>query len=148
MNDWIDHGETPRGFNSDVAFVGTFANESGQRVVDAVGGHGLSTGGTEYGFYADWFAYPVNRSGGEVMWACWGNTTKAWHWFYNFIRISGCDFGGGSSGGPYLKDYDNNSGLGKIKTVNSWNPKDDYSHSNGPFLRAAVWDMYVAADGD
>ncbi len=148
MSDWVDHGNTPRGLNSDVAFVATFANEFGRRVVDAVGGHGLITGGVEYEFYADWFAYPMNRSGGEVMWACWGNTAKGVYESYGFIGIAGCDFGGGASGGPYLKDYSNNSGLGKIKTVNSWSLQDDHSRSNGPFLRAAVWDMYVAADGD
>lgn len=41
FTDWINYGESARGFNSDVAFITTYANASGSRVVNAVGGHGL-----------------------------------------------------------------------------------------------------------
>lgn len=44
---WIDNGEGRRGFERDVAFVTTYTNASGQKVVDAVGGYGLRTGDRE-----------------------------------------------------------------------------------------------------
>jgi V8-like Glu-specific endopeptidase len=144
---WINFGETGRGFNSDVAFVTTYASDTtGDRVVDAVGGHGLITGGNEYVFDVSIFGYPVNLNNGQIMWACWGRTGIRVLGEYLFPTISGCNFGGGSSGGPWLKNYSNSSGLGYLKTVTSWGPTGSTAHINGPFFRSAVRDLYNAAN--
>jgi hypothetical protein len=82
------------------------------------------------------------------MWACWGRTGIRELGDYYFSTISGCDFGGGSSGGPWLKDYSDDTGLGYLKTVTSWGPSDSTAHINGPFFRSAVRDMYEAANND
>ena len=151
MQDWINYGENARGFNSDVAFVSTYPNENGAKVVDAVGGHGLIWGGDQYEFNADIFGYPLNLDGGEVMWACWGTTGTRYqfYWgFYKFSQISGCNFGGGSSGGPWLMNYDNGNGLGLIKSITSFGPTDSTEYSAGPFFRSAIGEMYQAADND
>lgn len=148
MNDWITYGATGRGFNSDVAFVTTTTNEGGLAVVNAVGGHGLITGGAEYVFDATLFGYPGNLDDGEVMWACWGTTGTRSVDNYKFHSISGCDFGGGASGGPWLKDYSNDSGLGNLKSVSSFGPTDSTAYISGPFFRSDIRTMYVSADAD
>jgi V8-like Glu-specific endopeptidase len=146
---WIDFGVTGRGLNSDVAFVTTFSSSTtGDRVVDAVGGHGIITGGSEYVFDVSIFGYPGNRDDGEIMWACWGRTGIRTFEGFAFITIRGCGFGGGSSGGPWLKDYSNSSGQGFLKTVTSWGPTNGVAHINGPFFRSAVRDLYNAANAD
>lgn len=42
FGDWIRYSETGRGFNSDVAFVTTFANTSGRRLLMLLEGMGSS----------------------------------------------------------------------------------------------------------
>ena len=146
-NDWIDYGESGRGFNSDVAFVTTYTNASGQRVVDAVGGHGTQYGGSRV-FDVDIFGYPGNLNGGEVMWACWGTTGTRWIGLYEFSSIDGCNFGGGSSGGPWLASYSNSTGLGYVHTITSNGPTDSTAYINGPYFDSRFPDLYAAANND
>lgn len=136
----IDNGEGRRGFERDVAFVTTYTNASGQKVVDAVGGYGLRTGGSR-NFDVTVFGYPGNRDEGERMWACWGRTTTHRWWTSSFPKITGCDFGGGSSGGPWLDDYNNSTGLGHVRSVTSFGPEGN-SYNGGPYFDDAVMNLY------
>jgi V8-like Glu-specific endopeptidase len=145
-SDWINYGETGRGFNSDVAFVTTLTNASGQRVVDAVGGHGTQYGGSRV-FDVAIFGYPGNRDNGEVMWACWGTTGTRWIGLYRFVSLSGCNFGGGSSGGPWLAGYSNASGLGYVRSVTSNGPADN-AYINGPYFDSRFPGLFAAANND
>ncbi|WP_445338360.1 trypsin-like serine peptidase [Clavibacter sp. CFBP 8614] len=130
MDDWIGFGATGRGFASDFAMVTTNTNASGSTVVNAVGGHGMTWTGNV--FDATLFGYPANVSSGEVMQACWGGSENRYLDFYRFHGMSGCNWGGGASGGPWLRDYSNSSGLGVIMSVSSWGPADGYANINGP----------------
>jgi hypothetical protein len=148
LDDWTAFGATAGGFNSDVAFVTTNTNELGQTVVDAVGGHGLSNGG-EHVFDASLFGYPVNLESGQVMSACAGTTEpRSIGFAYLFVSISGCNFGGGASGGPWLHQYNNATGLGYVRSVSSFGPSDSTEFISGPYFDQRVPDLYVAADGD
>jgi hypothetical protein len=149
-DDWINYGERGRGFNSDVGFVTTYANASALRVVDAVGGHGTRYGGSRV-FDVSIFGYPGNLNGGQVMWACWGTTGTRWifdfPWFYEFPSLSGCNFGGGSSGGPWLNDYSNSSGLGYVRSVTSFGPSGN-AYIAGPYFDSRFPALFTAANND
>ncbi len=147
FKDWVDYGNSTlfraRGYDRDVAFVSTYQNESGQKVVNAVGGYGLQVGGSRE-FDVSVFGYPGNLDNGEVMWACWGRTGTYRILWHAYPSISGCDFGGGSSGGPWLYKYDNSSGVGYARTVTSFGP-DDNSYIAGPYFDNAVRNLYTEA---
>ena len=148
FTDWISYGESGRGFNSDVAFVTTYnGSTSRAAVVNAVGGHGFEWGGG-FGFDVSIFGYPANRNGGQIMWACWGTSGTGWTGTYRFNRISGCNFGGGSSGGPWLNRYSNTSGLGYVRSVTSHGPAKSTAYIQGPYFDSRVNDLFVAANND
>lgn len=147
FTDWINYGESGRGFNSDVAFVTTYSNASGSRVVNAVGCHGLWSGDSR-AFDVSLFGYPANLNDGQRMRACWGTSGSRWIGHYHFSSISGCDFGGGASGGPWLYQYSNNTGLGYLRTVNSVGPRGSTAYIAGPYFDSRVVNLYNTANGD
>ena len=75
-----------------------------------------------YSFDASIFGYPNNKSnpdGRYSMWACLGKTFEDG----GSASINGCDFGKGSSGGLWLDEYSNASGLGYVRSISStWEP--------------------------
>jgi V8-like Glu-specific endopeptidase len=147
LDEWIAYGASGRGFNSDVAFVTTETNDSGETVVDAVGGHGLATGGSPE-FEATLFGYPGNLDAGERMWTCRGTTDAQQVDTFVFPTISGCGFGPGSSGGPWLDRYDDAAGLGYVRSVTSFGPASGNEYISGPQFDQRVSALYDAADGD
>lgn len=147
LDEWITYGASGRGFNSDVAFVTTEDNENDETVVDAVGGHGLATGGSRE-FAASLFGYPVNLDAGERLWACAGTTGVQQVDSYLFPSISGCDFGPGSSGGPWLAQYEDSTGRGYVRSVTSFGPANSTAYVSGPHFDERVSALYEAADGD
>lgn len=140
FNSWINDSN----LNRDVGWVTTFSGgDWGARVVDTVGGHGMAyNGGTE--FDVSIFGYPSNRDNGRRMWACWG-TAKDSSIFDDRSKI-GCDFGPGSSGGPWLWQYSNTTGQGYVRSVMS--TVDGAGVNRGPYFDTAVRDGLDAADGD
>lgn len=149
-NDWMNWGTswTGIGWNSDVGFVTTYANASGRKVVNAVGGQGLVHGGS-MSFDVDVFGYPGNLNSGEIMWACWGTTGTKWIGFFTEPKLSGCNFGGGASGGPWLYNYSNATGLGYVRSVTSNSPSTtDLSNIGGPYFDSRISGMYTNANAD
>ncbi|MFL6063461.1 MAG: trypsin-like serine peptidase [Friedmanniella sp.] len=130
--------------NRDVGFVTTYnGGDANRTVVDTVGGHGSSfNGGTE--FEVSIFGYPSNRDGGNKMWACWGLATDSSA--SDDISKIACNFGPGSSGGPWLWEYDNSTGLGKVRSVMS--TIDGLGVNRGPYFDTAVRDLRDLADRD
>ncbi|MFT3942557.1 MAG: hypothetical protein QM705_01840 [Ancrocorticia sp.] len=146
--DWITYGATTaRGLNSDVAFVTTYMSKKGKRVVKAVGGHGLSYGGSRI-FSANIFGYPTNLSRGETQKACAGKTSSRAVGGYSFPSVSGCNFGGGSSGGPWLASYNSKTGVGNLRSVTSFGPINSNSFIAGPYFDKRITALYKAANGD
>ncbi|MCW2805983.1 MAG: hypothetical protein JWN06_4200 [Propionibacteriaceae bacterium] len=140
FNAWINNSD----LNRDVGFVTTYnGGDWSRRVVDTVGGHGLAfNGGTE--FDVSIFGYPSNRDGGNKMWACWGVATDS-SWWDNQSKI-GCNFGPGSSGGPWTWNYNNVTGQGFVRSVMS--TIDGNGVNRGPYFDTAVRDALNAANGD
>ncbi|MEI2776778.1 MAG: peptidase [Tetrasphaera sp.] len=151
FNAWINNGgqylttATLPGFQRDVGFVTTYSGgDYGTTVVRTVGGHGLAYNGG-YSWDVSLFGYPGNKNSGKVMWACWG-TTAADTWAYR-TRIDGCGFGGGSSGGPWLWQYSNSTGLGYVRTVMS-TYNSSLNRNAGAYFDTAVYNALQAANGD
>jgi V8-like Glu-specific endopeptidase len=130
---WTQNGNHQRDF----AFVTTHTNASNQLLVNAVGGHGLTINpGRPYVHVA---GYPGNLDGGQVQWNCWG-TTSRWSLFDNGQKLA-CGFGGGSSGGPWLRDF-GASGLGYvISNMQGIAGSDNY----GPYYDNHVGDVFAGA---
>ena len=82
------------------------------------------------------------------MWACWGTSGTGWLGVYEFIQIAGYNFGGGSSGGPWLDEYSNTTGLGYVRSVTSNGPTDSTAYIQGPYFDSRVNDLFVAANND
>ncbi|WIG15945.1 trypsin-like serine peptidase [Kocuria rosea] len=147
FDDWMSYGTSNLGFNSDVAFVTTYDNASNQTVVDAVGGYGLQTGGGLV-FDVTVLGYPGNLEGGQRVVACSGTTEILTVDAYLFSSIRSCDFGGGSSGGPWLYQYNQSSDRGYVRSVTSFGPSDSNEFISGPYFSDRVQSLYHAANGD
>lgn len=135
---WINSSDRGRDF----AFVITHNNAGGSRVVDAAGGHGLIVNpGRPFVHIA---GYPVDRDGGQVQWYCWG-TTSSWSLFDGGQKLR-CNFTGGASGGPWLRDYAPN-GLGNAISDTHGIATDGSGDNYGPYFDNHTADVYFAADG-
>lgn len=141
FNSWINDGD----FTHDVGMA-TLNNggDNDQRIVDAVGGHGMYWNGSS-AFDVSIFGYPSNKTnpnGRYTMWACWGTTFRSGG--HDSIV---CDFGKGSSGGPWLYDFNNTSGLGYVRSVTStW--ASSSGQNWGPYFNNDMKSMKDATNGD
>ncbi len=137
---WIEKGGTNQGWSRDVGMITTFANGQGQRVVSAVGGNGLKTD-KYYAWPTTTFGYPHNLDNGRVMWGCQGWTRKSGVAPRTSL-ISGCNFGEGSSGGPWVWHYSNTTRLGYVRGVTSYGTPKNRSigspHFDSAVRRLAV----------
>jgi V8-like Glu-specific endopeptidase len=142
FNSWINSGDLTHDVGMATLYNG---GDSGQRIVDAVGGHGLWWNGS-YAFDVSIFGYPSNKTnpnGRYTMWACWGTTFQSG----NRDSINGCAFGPGASGGPWLYQYSNTSGLGYVRSVTStWNASSGQDWA--PYFNDDVKTMKDATNGD
>lgn len=128
---WINNSDRKR----DVGMVVTAPNESGQILVNTVGGHGFSINPSRQ-TYVHIVGYPGNRDNGQIQWNCWG-TTSRWSLFDGGLKLS-CGWEHGSSGSPWLRDYQSN-GLGyAMGVMHGFAGADNYS----PYFDNAVGDMY------
>ena len=133
-------------YSSDVAYV-TLNNggDANKPVADVVGGYGLAWGGS-YVFRATIFGYPTNKTtpdGSSTVHSCVRTTEQS----EGKLKVEGCDFGMGASGGPWLYRYNESTGLGYVRSVTSlWRPLDGVNR--GPYFTEAVKTMLDATAGD
>lgn len=137
---WIDEQD----WTHDVGYV--TLNDGGDNdepIVNTVGGHGMKWNGPS-AFDVSIFGYPSNKKdpdGRLAMWTCQENAARDASKESSY-SITGCDFGKGSSGGPWLDSYDNSTGLGYLESVMSrWNDAEDENW--GPYFSG---DMKTARD--
>ncbi|WP_026341368.1 trypsin-like serine peptidase [Actinomadura atramentaria] len=109
FNSWISSSDQDR----DVAMVTTWPL-NGNKVVNVVGGNGLNWNWGKT-VAVTILGYPQNANGGEIQQWCQGTTYDGGG---NKIAL-GCNFNGGSSGGPWIMNFDNNTGLGQTDGVMS-----------------------------
>ncbi|MGW6455368.1 hypothetical protein ACWF94_05470 [Streptomyces sp. NPDC055078] len=134
---WINHSD----LRGDVAMVTTWPL-GGHRLVDVTGGHGLSWNHARDEAVTVW-GYPGNRGEGRAQWWCHGGTR----------RVGGadgrteirCAFGGGSSGGPWLRDYRGSTGLGNVTGVMSTSAGGGWNRS--PYFDDSVKRMFDEQGG-
>jgi V8-like Glu-specific endopeptidase len=140
---WIQKGGTEQGWYRDVGMITTYANGQGQRVVAAVGGNGLKID-QYYRWPATVFGYPSNLSDGQAMWGCQDMTRKSGVAARTSL-ISGCNFGAGSSGGPWVWHYDNSTRLGYVRGVTSYGTPRNRSIGS-PHFDSAVRQLAVSTN--
>ncbi|MCH1866016.1 serine protease [Nocardioides sp. CFH 31398] len=144
MQDWVDNGASPTGFNRDFAFARLGRNAKRQTVVGAVGGNGLTVGGA-YRLDLRIFGYPGNIANGEVQKTCAKKSQKVdWEGF-SFRAVAGCGFGGGSSGGPWVTGYNARTDVGQLRGITSFGPADN-SFIATPYFDKNVPNLLKAAD--
>ncbi|GLF99730.1 trypsin-like serine peptidase [Streptomyces yaizuensis] len=131
---WVTHSD----FTRDAAMVTTLPL-NGTKVVNATGGHGLSWNFSRNQPMAV-MGYPGNRDSGELQWICQG-TTRQYGFFDPRIELQ-CDFGGGSSGGPWLREFNAANGLGSQNGVMSTIGGGGWNQS--PYFDDAVKAMFDA----
>jgi V8-like Glu-specific endopeptidase len=140
FNEWTGSGSR----DHDIAMVTTWNNERNQTLVNTVGGNGLS-----WNYPRDVFltilGYPADPPyDGTWQQYCQG-TTRRVGLFDGRIEMQ-CGFTGGSSGGPWLRAYDNASGLGNVDGVmstlasNGWNRSSYFDDKVKSMLDATVND--------
>ncbi|MET7711668.1 hypothetical protein [Streptomyces sp. NPDC005407] len=128
FNAWINNSDLGR----DVAMVTTWPL-NGNKIVNVTGGHGLSWNFSRTQAMTV-MGYPGNRDNGQLQWACQG-TTRA----VSDGRIElQCDFGGGSSGGPWLREFNDSNGLGSVNGAMS-------TLATGGWNRSSYFDDSVKA---
>ncbi|HEX8094798.1 trypsin-like serine peptidase [Jatrophihabitans sp.] len=135
FNSWMSSSD----LNRDVAMVTMWPNGSGA-LVNVVGGNGLAW---NWGFYnpVTILGYPAQYPyDGGWQWACQGTTTR----FGSEYKVAlQCGFTGGSSGGPWLLQYDNNTGLGYANgAMSTLEPSTGWNRAS--YFDDAVYNMYAS----
>jgi hypothetical protein len=106
----------------------------GYRLVDWVGGHGISFNGasvqTRY-----LFGYPLNKSAGEYMYFCYATNTVNTS---GNLQMRPCTAGGGASGGPWLSGIGSNW-MGVVHSVNS---HGDDTYMGGPYQGSVAQSLF------
>jgi len=108
-----------RDFNYDVGIVLVNRNDKGQLPQEAVGGLGITLNAPKQAA-TNAFGYPVNMNSGETMSTCAGTSSGA-AVLAGFTGYQlACGMTGGSSGGPWIQQYNTNTKLGQQVSVNSF----------------------------
>jgi len=137
FDSWISSSNLDR----DVGFVTVWPNSAGRRLVDVVGGNGLSWN-YSYNESVTILAYPAEApyDGGWQQY-CQGTTDRPgfWPFLENKIELH-CGFTGGSSGGPWLRVY--NGTWGNVNGVMSTLSSDGWNKSS--YFDDSVHNVYVS----
>lgn len=131
----FDSWREKRNYHRDVAMVTTY-RVRGRKLVNRVGGNGLTWNRPRFLHYT-LVGYPLDHSHGEIQWFFQGNSRHV-SLFDPRIEVK-CDFGGGSSGGPFLLNFNERTRQGVVNGVISTG--EDWTQS--PYFDGAVKDMYV-----
>jgi V8-like Glu-specific endopeptidase len=127
----------------DYAFVTTGNNEFGQRLVDRVGGNGLTINPGRP--FVTAIGYPSNFNGGEQQASC--QVTLRARSTSNTDQELNCFMGAGASGQPWLRDYSDTTGLGWVVSDNSYSLRADHGPPEyGPYFDADTDALYRAAE--
>ncbi|MEV8022407.1 trypsin-like peptidase domain-containing protein [Streptomyces sp. NPDC086554] len=132
-----------RDAKNDVAVV-VVDERKGKSLTDTVGGQAVAVD-RKPGGKVTVFGYPDSQEQrGERLMYCAG-TTKAAPQDKQSVR---CPMEGGSSGGPWLADFDEKSGRGKLVSVNSFgDAAEGASAMEGEVLGATAGELHKRAQG-
>lgn len=138
-NAWIN--DSDNGYDYAIAITQT--NRSGQKIVNRVGGNGLTVNPGRP--FVTAIAYPVNFAGGEQQAFCQGTLSR--RSLFNRDQQLNCDLRFGASGGPWLRDYQDSSRLGFAVSNQSYSLNRDGSGPEyGPYYDSAMTSLYTTAE--
>ncbi|POM22766.1 hypothetical protein BTM25_49700 [Actinomadura rubteroloni] len=133
FNTWISSSA----YNRDVGMVTTWPL-NGRKLVNVVGGNGLSWNYPK-NVAVTVLGYPKNFSSGQIQAWCKGTTRDA-----GGGRIAlNCNFQPGSSGGPWIRNFDNTTGRGQTNGVTS-TISTTGGVNKSPYFDTAVKNMFDA----
>jgi len=122
-----------RDYNYDVGLVLMNLNEKGQHVQEVTGGLGITLNAPKQ-TATNAFGYPVNMNSGQTMSTCAGTSLNE----AVFVGFTGlglrCAMTGGSSGGPWMQQYNTNTKLGQQVSVTSFGISNRPGHIFGPYF--------------
>jgi V8-like Glu-specific endopeptidase len=129
-------------YNEDMG-IAIMNSLGGNKIVNVVGGNGLRWN-WGYSVYVTVLGYPAAPPfTGELQYYCQGTT---WNPHGQEVRIS-CNMTGGSSGGPWLQEYNDQNGLGYINSVVSHRHSDP-STMDGPYFDNDIKSLYDFAEAN
>jgi V8-like Glu-specific endopeptidase len=127
----------------DYAFAIMQNNQFGQRVVDRVGGNGLTINPGRP--FVTAIGYPSNFANGEQQAFC--QVTLERKSLFNSDQQLNCFMGAGASGQPWLRDYSDATGLGYAVSDNSYTERADHGPPEfGPYYDSDTSALYFAAE--
>ena len=120
-------------YNYDVAVVLMNQNDASEHIQDVTGAFGISLNAPKREL-TNAFGYPVNINNGQTMSTCVDTSTNP-----SFLLIPSfkglqitCDMTGGSSGGPWLREYDADNHSGQQVSLTSFGYLFAPGKINGP----------------
>jgi V8-like Glu-specific endopeptidase len=136
FSEWQNNSNLDR----DVAFVTMWPNTAGQRIVDVVGGNGL-TWNQAYEQHVTILGYPGEAPfTGDTQQSSVTTTFRAGTWPSQENTVASlCNLNGGSSGGPWLLDYTGGAAL--VNGVQSTRDPQ-WGVCRSPYFDTAVFDLY------
>jgi len=122
-----------RDFNNDVGIVLMNPNERGQHIQDVAGGLGITLDPPRQGRSTS-FGYPKNLNSGETVSNCAGiPLSPTFLSGFTGLQLS-CAMTGGSSGGPWIQNYNVNARTGQQVSVNSFIVSNRPNYLFGPYF--------------
>ncbi|CAF0936051.1 unnamed protein product [Didymodactylos carnosus] len=127
-------------YNDDVGMV-LLSTVNGQHIQDVVGSQNVAFNlPRDTIIYS--FGYPKNLANGETLQYCSGQALDS-VWGNGYIgQTIPCLMGGGCSGGPWLQDYNPDTGIGYQVSVNSFQISNIPNYMNGPYFDDDISDLY------
>lgn len=138
---------TPRSWEenstNDVSVLVVDADNNGRKLTDVVGGQAIAFNRAVGGTISS-FGYPATHpQRGEQLLRCVGTAKKE-----DGTQVIPCDMTGGSSGGPWLADFNPTTGKGVLVSVNSALDSLQPTKMYGPVLGATAKAAYERAQHD
>lgn len=132
---------TGNDYNADVAFV-ALQTVSQRHIQAVVGSQGISFNAARLA-YTYSFGYPANLDNGEYLKSCAGNVSRS---SYTQNQYAGqalpCTMGHGCSGGPWLQNFVESTGIGFVTAVNSFMIANVPNVMNGPYFDSNIKSLY------
>lgn len=138
---WKNAGD----FDYDVGFAVMNAR-NGEDLTEAVGSQSIGFN-LDRGEYMYAFGYPAARpyDGSDIAW-CHGEVVQDTY-FGSQDQGMDCNMTGGSSGGPWLIDYSESSGVGTLNSVNSFGYRGVKDVMWGPYFGEVAQNLHSTAQG-